>query len=142
LVRELELQNYFPIAPPFSYLIDCESLTTASTTSSNTPTPQPIQPGDLLPSRPHSPGGSRAASSPGAAGYSNSEIALSLAQRLEGNITGAILSGIVGCVLGQLAGRRGSGDDKKNQKSESIRASDISADDQGVNIMRALIGLD
>ena len=32
-----------------------------------------------------------------------------------GNITGAILSGIVGYVLGQLAGRgRGQGDDKKN----------------------------
>lgn len=32
-------------------------------------------------------------------------VVLSLAGRLEGNITGAILSGIVGYVLGQLSGK-------------------------------------
>lgn len=42
-------------------------------------------------------------------------VVLSLAERLEGNITGAILSGIVGYVLGQLAGRgRESADHRQN----------------------------
>jgi len=40
-------------------------------------------------------------------------VVLSLAGRLEGNITGAILSGIVGFVLGSLAGRGVAGSTEK-----------------------------
>ncbi len=36
-------------------------------------------------------------------------VVLSLAGRLDGNITGAILSGIAGYVLGQLSGKQASG---------------------------------
>lgn len=40
-------------------------------------------------------------------------VVLSLASRLDGNVTGAILSGIVGYVLGQISSGHGHTDDKK-----------------------------
>src|SRR6267154_4595436 len=43
---------------------------------------------------------------------------LSLADRLPGQITGAILSGIVGYVLGQLHSRRNEDDDPQNLKAK------------------------
>ena len=49
-------------------------------------------------------------------------VVLSLAGRLEGNATGAILSGIVGYVLGQLSGRRSEpGEDRAHSAAASVR---------------------
>ncbi len=46
-------------------------------------------------------------------------VVLGLAERLEGNIAGAILSGIVGCVLGHLASRGEKEMPARGKESES-----------------------